>query len=145
MRVEDGTTGGVVERSFEVSLEILDQRPVAPNIQSLCPVAYGEDRLGEIERILQQELVNRRTAGIGPATVWNRIFAISLWVNIIATTREQDSLDSTEQPGYAVLTLVEGNYDWGRPGGVEGGKIRRQGALIVGWIAAGGFGNGDVD
>jgi hypothetical protein len=68
-----------------------------------------------------------------------------LGVNIIPAAGEQDSLDPKQQPGDAILALVEGNHDWNYPGGVKGGKIRRQRALIVGWIAAGGLGNGDVN
>jgi hypothetical protein len=105
----------------------------------------GKDGLQEIEGILQEKFVDRRTADIGFATFGNWIFTILPWVNIVAASGEQDSLDSEQQPGDAVRTLVEGNYDGSHPGGVEGGEIRRQGTLIVGWIAAGGLGNGNVN
>jgi hypothetical protein len=122
VRIKHGAAGAVVDRRFDV----LDKRPVAPDIQGLCPVADGEDWLVEIECVLQHELINGCTSGIGFATLWNWFFAILLWVDIITASREQNSLNSTEQLDDTVLTLVEGDDDGNRPDRVEGGKIRRQ-------------------
>jgi hypothetical protein len=108
-------------------------------------VTYGEDWLVEIERVLQQEFIDRRTARIDLAAFWNWIFAISSWVNIVSAAREQDSLDPEQQLGDAVPALMEWNYYRSRPSGMERGKIGWQRALVVRWIAAGRLGNSDVD
>jgi len=88
---------------------MLDESPVAPDIQGLCAVADGEDGLVQAECILEEELVDGCPAGVGLAALGDAIFAISLWVDVIAAAGEQYSLYSGEQPGHAILALVQGH------------------------------------
>jgi len=136
---------GAARLMIHRSLQVLDQGAVAPDVERLRAVADGENGLLEIECILQQELVDGRAAGVGLATLWDRIFAKSLRVHIEAASRQQDALNPAKQPGNAVRPLVQRDNDGGYACGVKGGKIGGQGALVVFGVAAGWFGDGDME
>ena len=132
---------GVLSDGFEV----LDERAVAPDVERLRAVADGEDGLVQVEGVLQQELIDGGAAGIGGAALGDAGLAKPLRINVKAAAGEQNAVDAGEQAGDAVLALVEGHEDGRGSGGVEGGDIGRQRALVVLGVAAGGFGNGDSD
>jgi len=86
----------------------------------------------EVERILQEELVDSRAARVSLTAFGNAIFAISLRVNVVATAREQDSMCSMKQSRNAILTLVKRDENGGDAGGMKRGEIGRQRTLVVG-------------
>jgi hypothetical protein len=141
MGVEDRASRTVIHLGFEV----LNQRAAAPDVECLRAVADGEDGLVEVKGVLQEELIHRRTGDVGFAALGDWNFAISLRVNVIAAAGEKDSLNPEEQPGDPILALMERYEDGCDPDGVEGSEISRQGTLIVAWVTAGRFGNGDVN
>jgi hypothetical protein len=141
MGIHNGAARAVVDGGFQV----LDERAIAPDVQGLRAVADSEDRLLEVESVLEKQLVYGRSGRIRRAAFGDSCLAIPFRINIIATAGEQDSLDSQKQFGNAVLALVEGKYDWGCTGGFEGGKVRRQRTLVVSGITAGGLRDCDMD
>jgi hypothetical protein len=140
MGLNDLPAGAVIDGG----LQVLNQGAVAPYIQRLGAVADGEDGLLEVEGVLEEELVNGSAGGVRLAALRDWIFAKSLWVHIVKAAGEQNSLGSEEEPGNAIRALVKRNNNGGCARGVEGGKVGRQGALVVAGVAAGGFGDGDV-
>jgi hypothetical protein len=99
----------------------------------------------EIESVLQEKFIHGGAAGVCLAALRDWIFAIPLWINVIAATWEQDSLHAEQEPGNTILTLVE-RHNYGRyPGRMESGEVGWQRTLVIGRISAGGLGNGDVD
>ena len=94
-------------------------------------MANGQNGLVEVKRILQEQLVHSRTAWICLPALRDAIFAISLWVNVITAAGQQDALNSQQQPGNAILALVKRNKNRSDSRGMECGKIRRQGSLVV--------------
>ena len=103
-------------------LQILHQRSIQPHIQALCAVTDSQDRLVQIEGILEQQFVHGGAGRVRLAALWNRIFAISLWVNIESAARQQDSLHPRQQPCYAVLTFVKWNNNRRCPGGTRAAR-----------------------
>jgi hypothetical protein len=126
-------------------LQILNERTVAPDIHGLGSGTDAKDRLVQVKGVLQEQLIHGGAARIRLTALGDRIFAISLWVYVKAATGEQYPLDASQNLGHAVLALVEGHNNRRCPGGVKRGKILLQRPLIVGVVAAGGFGNGDAN
>ena len=112
-------------------LQILNQGPIAPDIQGLRSVTNGEDRLVKIECVLQQQLVNRGSRAIDLATLWNRIFAISLWVYVEAAARQHYPADPCQKRCNPFLRLMKGDDDRCSPDCFEGCQVSRQRPLIV--------------
>jgi hypothetical protein len=101
---------------IDCGLQILNQRPVQPHIQSLHSLADGEKGLVEVEGVLEQKLVNGGSGRIWLATFRNRIFAISLRVHIKLAAGKKHSLHPREQPGHSIRPLVQWNDDGRSPG-----------------------------
>jgi hypothetical protein len=141
MGIENGAARAVIDRCSEV----LNQTAIEPDIETLQTRADGEDGLVQIEGVLQQELVDGCAGGIGWAAFGYTGFAISLRVNIVATTGKQDALNTEKDAGHAGLALMERHKNGRHSGGMKGGQIRRERALIVGGIGAGGLGYSDMD
>jgi hypothetical protein len=112
--------------------EVLDERAVEPDIESLHAIADGEDGLVEAEGFLEEQLVNGCSGGVGRGALGNGDFAVTLRVHVEVAAGQKHSLDTDKQAGDPVLMLVEGNEDGGGPGGTEGGQISGQGALVEG-------------
>jgi len=104
-------------------LDVLDQGPVAPDVERLGAVTDGKNGLLEVEGVLQQELIHGGTGGVGFATLGDWVFAKSLRVNIEAAARKQHPLNTEKQPGDAVRSFVQRNNNGGYTGRVKGGKI----------------------
>ena len=119
MRLDHLAAGAMIDRG----LQILNQRAVAPDIQTLSTVADGQDRLVEVEGVLKQQLIHGGPGRVGLAALGNWIFAKSLWVNIVAAARQQDSLHPDKQLGDAILALVQGNDNRRSPGGFKRSKV----------------------
>jgi hypothetical protein len=130
---------------IHLSLEVLNQGAFAPDIERLGSVADGKNGLLEVEGILQQKLIHGSAAGISFATLRDWVFAKSSWIHIEAAARQQDALNSAEQPSDTILAFVQWNDDGGHTRRVEGGKIGGQRALVVFSVAAGWFGDGDME
>jgi len=86
----------------------------------------------KIESILQQEFIHCSASLVSFTALGNAIFAISLWVNVIAAARQENPMRTEEQPGNAIRTLVKRDENRGYAGGVESGKIGRQRTLVIG-------------
>src|SRR5580704_14076168 len=82
---------------------VLDQRAIPPDVQGLCTMTDCEYRLVEIERVLQQEFVDRGAPGIGGSTRRNTRFAIAFGIDIEAAAGKQHTLGTSQQAGNAVL------------------------------------------
>jgi hypothetical protein len=77
-----------------MSLKILNQGTVTPDIQRLCSVANSENGLPQVESITQQKLVNGSATRIRFAALRSPALAILFRINVIAATRKQNPLDA---------------------------------------------------
>ena len=141
MRLDHFTAWPVIHRRFQ----ILNQRAVPPDIDGLGAGTDTQDWLLEIERVLQEQLIHCGAFWVCLPALGYWIFAISLRVHIEAAAREKNPLHSRENLGHTILPLVERNHYRRCPGGSQGGEIKRQRALIVGMVAAGGLGDGNAN
>ena len=83
-------------------------------------MADGQNRLVQVEGILQQQLVHRGAGRVGLTALGDRIFAISLRVHVESAARQQNPLHPGQQPGHAVLALMQRNNHRRGAGGIEG-------------------------
>ena len=144
--VGDGAAGAVVDRRFEfAAARSWKSDPLRQTFRLWAPWQMAEDGLMEVECVLQQKLVNGSAAGIGGAALGSARLAKPFWINIIAATWQQNSVHRGKQASDAVLALVQRNDDRHCPGGVQGGNVRRQGALVVFRVAAGRLRDGNAD
>jgi hypothetical protein len=140
----DIAAGAVIDRRVEDSLEILNERAFAPDVESLGAVADGKDGLVEIERVLEQEFVDGGAGRIGGAAGGDGFFTVTFGVDIEAASGQKHTLRSSEQAGNALGGFVEGNDDGVGTGRLEGSKILRERAPVVFEVRGGGFGDGDA-
>src|SRR4029077_12868502 len=131
MRLNDPTPRPVIHRCLENRIDVLDQGSIAPDVEGLRALAYSENRLEKIERVLEQQLVHRRTARIRRPTLRNSFFPISLWIDVEAAPWKQHTLNSLEQPGHAILALVQRNHYRRGSGRLQRRQILRQSALVI--------------
>jgi len=104
-------------------------------------VTDGQNRLAEIECILQQQLVHCRTGRISrPALRYPR-FSVPLRLHIETAARQQNSLRAGEHLRHAVLRSVQRHNNRACSRGFKRSKIRRQRPRVVGRVAAGWLGN----
>ena len=101
------STRSMIDGSVQHCFQILNQRAIQPDVQSLNTVADRENRLVKVERVLQQKFVDSGATGIGRATSWNPLFAITLGINVKPATREEHTMGSREETRHAVLALME--------------------------------------
>jgi hypothetical protein len=99
----------------------------------------------ETKGILNQQLIDGRAARIGWPALRQPVFAISLRINVIPAAWQQNALHTSKQSRHTTLTLVKRDKNRRRSSGVQSGKISRQGALVIGGIAAGRLGDGNVN
>jgi len=111
VRIDDIPTRAMIDRSQEDCFEVLNERPIPPDIQSLRTMADGKDRLVQVKRILQQEFVNRSASRVGRTTGGDARFTIAFGIYIEAASGKQHTLDAGQQPGDAILALMQGNHD----------------------------------
>ena len=83
VRLNNVAAGPVIDGG----IQILNERPVAPDIEALRAVADGEDWFVQIESILEDQFVNRRTRGIVFSTLRNARLSVPLGVDIEAAAR----------------------------------------------------------
>jgi hypothetical protein len=107
MRLHDIPPRAVIH----LCLQILDQRPIQPDIQALGSVADGQYGFVQVESILQEQFIHGCAGRVRLSALGDWIFAISLWVNIIPAARQQDSLHTGKQPCDTILMFMEGNND----------------------------------
>jgi hypothetical protein len=108
--VDDITAGTVIDRSVEYGFEVLNQSAIAPDVECLRSVADGEDRLTEVERVLQEELIDSGTGRISGAALSDSIFIKPLRINIIAATWQQDTMGVCEGVSDAIRWIRKANY-----------------------------------
>ncbi len=106
MRLSNFSPRLMVHRVLSIQFQILDQRPIPPNIQGLGAITNGENRLTQIESILQQQFVHRRTVWIGIMAGSDPRLAVGLRIEIESASRQQHALDPGEQAGDAILPLM---------------------------------------
>jgi hypothetical protein len=90
-------------------LQSLNQGPIPPHIHRLDPLADSQNRLMQAEGVLKQQLVHGRTLGVWFPTLWNRIFAISLRIDVKPAARQQNPLHPCKQSRYLFLPLAQWN------------------------------------
>jgi len=127
------------------SCEVLYERAIEPYVQGLRAAADGQNRLVEVEGVLQEELIDGGAGWVGLATFGEHSLAVSLRIYIEFAAGQKHSLDPGKEAGYTVLMLVQRNDDGGSSSGTEGGKIGRQCPLVISRIYTGGLGNGNMD
>jgi hypothetical protein len=93
-------------------LQMLNQRSAAPDIYRLCAMTDAKNWLAEVEGVLEKEFVDGGPCRVRLAALGDSVFTISLRVNVVPTSREQHALHAGEQPGHAVLALMERDNDW---------------------------------
>jgi hypothetical protein len=130
---------------IDSGLQILNQRPIQPDIQILHAVADGENGLVEVEGVLEQELVNGGSGRVGLTTFWNSIFSVSLWIDIKLAAGQENTLNPREQTGDTIRALVQGNDDRRSTCRTKGGQVERQRPLVVSRIGACRLRDCDVD
>ena len=99
---------------------VIDRGLADPERESRCSqtfrllhaVADGQDRLVEIEGILEEQLIDGGAGRVGLTALGDRIFAISLRIHIVSAAGQQNSLHAGEQPGDAVLPLMQAEQRW---------------------------------
>ncbi len=77
--------------------EVLQQRPAAPDIQGLRSKTDAQQRLVQIVRILQQQLVHRLAGRVSGRTLGNRLLPILLGIHICTASWQQNSLAGVDQ------------------------------------------------
>jgi len=143
--LDDGATGAVIHGGVGLDREILIERTVAPDIEALGAVADAEDGFVQVEGVLEEEFVDGGTGGIVGAAFGDRSLTVTLRIDVVPAAGQQNTLDGGEQSGDAVGPLMEGHDDGGGSGGVKGGQIGRERALVVLSVGRRGFGDGNAD
>ena len=72
--------------------QMLHQRALAPDIQSLRSGADGKDRLSVVECIQQQKFIGGSSSRVRLAAIGNPRLAVALWINIKEAPGQQNSL-----------------------------------------------------
>jgi hypothetical protein len=129
---EDGTFGGVVYGGSDLGGDVLDEGASAPDVEGLQALTDGEDRLVEVEGVLQEELVNGGAWCVGRRALGDAGLTVFLRVDVGGAAGKKDSLDGGEDFGDALRRLVEGNGDGCSSGRVERVEVLGKSALVVG-------------
>src|SRR5579864_4101800 len=145
MRIDHIPAGTMVDARCEDCLEVLNERAVSPDVQGLHSVANRKYWLVEVERILEQEFIDRCASPIGRATRWNACFAVALGVDIEAASGKQHTLGARQQASHTVLALMQRNQDGDRANRLKSGEIGGKGTRIVGCVARSRLRNRDTD
>jgi len=121
VRIHNSSSGCVIDLCIQYRLQILNERAVQPDIQCLSTVADRQDRLVEVECILQQQFIDCGSAGIGGAAGRDPLFAVVLRIHIKTAPRKKNALGSGEEARNPILALMERDDDWSHAGGLECG------------------------
>ena len=113
--------GAVIDGCVEDGGDVLNEGAVAPDVEGLGAVADGEDRLVQVEGVLQQQFVDGGAGGVGGAAGGDGFFTEALRVNVVEAAGEQHALRGREQARDAILPLVQRDQNGHGPGGVQRG------------------------
>ena len=129
---EDGAVRGVVNVCAYLRGDVLEEGAAAPDVEGLGALADGEDRLVQVEGVLNEELIDVGAQGVGRGGVRTAGLGVFLRIDVGGGTGEEDAVAGGEDFGDALRGLVERNGDGRGSGGVEGVEVLRKGAEVVG-------------
>ena len=137
----DFAAGGVIdgERS-----EILHEGAAAPGVEDLNAKADGEERLVEIVRVLEEELVDVFAGGVGGGALGDGIVAVLVGVHVGRTAGEKNSLTGIDEVNGLDRGGVERDCDGLAAAALDTGGVLGPGALVVLGVGAGGLGDRDA-
>lgn len=82
--VDHIAAGLMIDGRVKDGIEVLDQGAVAPDVEGLCAVTDTENRLLQVESILEEQLVDGSAAGVGRSARGDGLFSVALRIDIEA-------------------------------------------------------------
>jgi hypothetical protein len=110
----------------------------------LNSIADGEDWKATAFALFEQGPVDGFAGGVGLRGCRIKFCPIASGGNICGAAGKQDARASTHKLANRALTAIEFDGDRLAAGTLDRGRVHRPGAVIVGFIAAGGHGDGDA-
>ena len=141
MRLNDPAPRPVIHWCLENRIDVLNQGSVTPDVEGLRALAYSENRLVKIEGVLQQQLIHP-PCGPDQSAHIAEFFLPSISVDQTSNPlpRKQHALNPLEQPGHAILALVQRNRDKGvAPAQCSADKYCGRARWLYSVLAGGGF------
>lgn len=107
---------------------MLGERATAPDVHGLHAVADAEDRLFEVEGVLEEELVGGFAEGISGGGFGVEGLVPLLGVDVCAAAGKEDGLSAGDEARLFFLAGVEGHADGDATGLFDSGGVLRPGA-----------------
>ena len=112
VRVHHIATRSVVHGGAQHGFEVLNETTAKPYVERLHTMTDRQDRFSQVECVLQKQLIDRCSTGIGGSAFRNPGFAVPLRVNVETAAWQQDTLCFCEEVSDPVLTFVQWDNHW---------------------------------